>query len=153
MKSLFTFCALLFLLLTSCKITEKPEFLTVEKIEIQNVSTKEVTFKANALFKNKNSIGGQIITDSIQVFADQIWIGNIKAVPFNIPAKDTFVVPLQGHFSTLKLLNKKSEDLLSNVINIFKKQKMEISLKGNLVFKKGLFKYKYKVDKTKSVKF
>jgi len=153
MKSLFTFCVLLSLSLISCKVSEKPNFITVENIELQNISAKDVSFKANAIFENKNVIGGTIITDSIQVFADNLWIGNIIAEPFKIPAKDTFSVPLQGNFSTAKLLNQNAGDLLSNVINMFKKRKVDLTLRGDLLFKKGLLKYKYHVDKTNSIKF
>jgi len=153
MKSLFTFFILLSLTLVSCKLTERPKFVLVDKIEIQNISSKEVNFKANAIFENRNTIGGQIITDSIQVFADNVWIGKINTQDFNIPAKDTFSVPLQGHFSTSKLLNQKGGDLLSSVINIFNKRKVELTIRGNLIFKKGLFKYKYHINKTNNIEF
>ena len=153
MKSLFTFCALLFLTVTSCKVSEKPKFITVNNIEIENLSSEEVTFKADAIFENKNVIGGQIMTDKIDVFVDNTWIGEINAEEFNVPAKDTFAVPLQGHFSTSKLLEQKAGDLLSNVLNIFKSRKLPITFRGDLVFKKGLLKYKYHIDKTNNVRF
>jgi len=72
MKSLFTFYILLFLTFTSCTLTEKPTFVSIEDINLDKVSTDEITFDAAAIFKNPNSIGGKISSDVINIYLDSV---------------------------------------------------------------------------------
>lgn len=151
MKSLFTTVCLLSILIYSCTYNEKPIFISVENIELLKISNKQVTFKANAVFQNKNDIGGELVTDNITVFANNILIGQLKTEQFNVPARDTFTIPLTGHFSAEKILNNKNNDLINNVLSILTSKKIPITFKGNVIFKKGSFSYSYSIDQTNNV--
>jgi len=153
MKVLFTIFSVVCILFSSCTVNEKPEYLGVDKVKIESFKDNKITLSANALFKNKNSFGGTIFSDDIQVFTDNILVGNIIATEFNVPKKDTFSVPLTGVFSADQLLDQKAGDLLSKMMNILSNKKIEVGLKGNLTFKKGLFRYNYKIDKNETLNF
>ena len=153
MKALFTIFVSLSLFFTSCTVNEKPEYIGVDKVKIESIKNNKITLSANAIFKNKNSFGGTIFSDDIQVFTDDILVGNITATEFNVPKKDTFSVPLRGVFTTDQILEQKAGNLLSKVMNVLSNKKIEIGLKGNLTFKKGPFKYKYAIDKNDTINF
>ncbi|WP_010521029.1 hypothetical protein [Aquimarina agarivorans] len=152
MKVLYTWFSILVFITTSCNYSEKPTFIKVNKINIQNISNDSITFKADALFKNNNDVGGNLITENIDVFADGVLIGQLKTEEFNIPSKDTFAIPLQGKFSIDKILAKDQKDLVNSVLNMLTSKRIPISFKGDLLFKKGPFKYNYRIDQTNKVK-
>ncbi|WP_010179511.1 hypothetical protein [Aquimarina agarilytica] len=152
MKSLFTYLSIILLLTTSCKYDKKPTFINVEKINIQNINKGSVTFKADAIFKNNNDFGGNLVTENIEVFANSISIGHLQTEEFNIPTQDTFAIPLTGKFSIDKILAKDKNDIINNVLNILSSKKIPISFKGDVLFKKGPFKYTYHIDQTNEVK-
>lgn len=142
----------LFLLLIQCTVTEKPEFINIENIKINSISKGEVDITVNAIFENKNDIGGEIYTDHLDILIDSISVGSIKTKTFTVPAKSEFTIPLQGNFSTKALLNKKPNDLLKSVLNFIGSKKVPLTIKGDLVFKKGPFEYAYPVNQTEEIK-
>lgn len=151
MKSLFTFLILITFLFTNCTINQKPEFIGIGKVNIDSFKNNEVKLSVNALFKNNNSFGGTIISDDIQVFTNDIKIGTIEANEFNVPKKDTFSVPLKGVFTAEEILGKNKNDLLSKMMLVLSNKKIELGFKGNLVFKKGVFKYSYSINETDKI--
>ena len=152
MKSLFTFLLVAVSILSGCKLRQKPTFVSIEKINLDKVSTDEITFEAAAIFKNPNIIGGEISSETIEIFVDSILVGQIYPSNFNVPAKNEFSIPLQGRLSTKKIMERNNDDLLSNLINIVTNQKIAITFKGNLIFKKGLFKHTYHVNETNNIR-
>jgi len=151
MKSLFTFYILLFLTFTSCTLTEKPTFVSIEDINLDKVSTDEITFDAAAIFKNPNSIGGKISSDVINIYLDSVQVGQLFPSDFTVPAKNEFNVPLKGRLSASKILKKNNGDFLSNILSIIKSKKVAITFKGDIQFKKGFLKHTYHVDETNEI--
>lgn len=152
MKSLFTFLLVAISTLSSCTLREKPTFVSIEKINLDKVSSEEITFKASAIFKNPNSIGGEISSETIKIFVDSIPVGQLYPSSFNVPAKNEFSIPLEGRLSTKKIMGRNNNDLLSNLINIVTSQKVAITFKGDLIFKKGLFKHTYHLNETNDIR-
>lgn len=152
MKSLFTFLLVAVSILSSCTLREKPTFVSIEKIDLDKVSSKEITFKAAAIFKNPNSIGGEISSETIEIYVDSIQVGQIYPASFSVPAKNEFSIPLEGRLSTEKILERNNNDLLSNLLSIVTSQKVAITFKGNLVFKKGFLKHTYHVNETNDIR-
>lgn len=152
MKSLFTFLLVAISTLSSCTLREKPTFVSIEKINLDKVSSEEITFKASAIFKNPNSIGGEISSETIKIFVDSISVGQLYPSSFNVPAKNEFSIPLEGRLSTKKIMGRNNNDLLSNLINIVTSQKVAITFKGDLIFKKGLFKHTYHLNETNDIR-
>lgn len=151
MKSLFTFYILIFFAFTSCTLSEKPTFVSIEKIDLDKVSTDEITFNAAAIFKNPNSIGGKISSDVIDIYVDSIQVGQLFPSNFTVPAKKEFNIPLEGKISTGKILKQKNGDFLSNIMSIIKSQKVAITFKGDIQFKKGFLKHTYHINETNEI--
>lgn len=150
MKTLIYFICIP-LLLISCTYDEKPEFIQVNNIKIIHISVEKIKFEAKALFKNPNDIGGKLITENIDIFADNELVGSISAEEFNVPVRDTFLIPLKGNIATSKIFKKKGSDILNTVLSILQKKKVAIRFKGDIVFKKGPFSYTYNLDHTNEV--
>lgn len=132
----------------ACKYQEKPKFIRVDRIELGNVSIKEIDFEADAVFANNNHIGGKLVTQNIDVFVDEILVGNLRTKEFNVPARDTFMIPLQGKIATDKIIQKKGQSLLNNILSIVRAKKVNVRFEGDILFKKGPFSYTYKVNQT-----
>jgi len=140
--------ALMALTSVACKYQEKPKFIRVDRIELGNVSIKEIDFEADAVFTNSNHIGGKLVTENIDVFVDEILVGNLRTKEFNVPARDTFMIPLQGKIATDKIIQKKGQSLLNNILSIVSAKKVNVRFEGDILFKKGPFSYTYKVNQT-----
>lgn len=132
----------------ACKYQEKPKFIRVDRIELGNVSIKEIDFEADAVFTNSNHIGGKLVTENIDVFVDEILVGNLRTKEFKVPARDTFMIPLQGKIATDKIIQKKGQSLLNNILSIVSAKKVKVRFEGDILFKKGPFSYTYKVNQT-----
>ena len=151
MKSLFTFIFVAISLLSSCTLHEKPTFVAIQKIDLDKVSSKEITFKVAAIFKNPNSIGGKISNETIEIYLDSIPVGKLYPNNFSIPAKDEFSIPLEGRLSTEKIMDRNQNNLLNNLLSIVTKQKIAITFKGDLIFQKGILKHTYHLNETKDI--
>jgi len=149
MKILFLYC--LVLMLMSCTYKQKPKFIRIDKIELGTVSTKNVDFKADAVFTNGNDIGGKLSTENIDIYVNEVILGHLKAKEFNVPARDTFLIPLEGKIATSKIFSKTGGGLLNNLLTILQKKKVNVGFKGDILFKKGPFSYTYKVDRTNEI--
>lgn len=150
MKKLIVLLASI-LLFGACKFREKPDFIRVDRIDLGKVTLQEITFEADAVFANKNNIGGKLVTDNIDVYVDDVLVGNLKTKEFYVPAKDTFTIPLQGKLAADKILKKDGNSILSNILSIISSKKIEVRLEGDIVFKKGPFSYTYSINKTSKV--
>lgn len=135
----FLILALLGLAVISCKYKEKPEFVKVDRIDLGEVSLKEIDFEADAMFTNGNDIGGKLFTENIDIYVDNILVGHLKTKEFAVPARDTFMIPLKGKISTEKILKKNGGNLLNNILSIVKSKKVDVRFEGDIVFKKALF--------------
>jgi len=137
---------LVFLVSTSCKLTEKPEFVRVDKIDVVKADLNMVALKANAVFMNHNHLGGSLRTDNIDVYVDNHLIAKVSAEEFKVPAKDEFVVPLAVNFETEKLLNNENNGLLGALVKQFLNQKVMVQFKGELTYKVAGFNASYPID-------
>lgn len=135
----------------NCTYNEKPQFIRVDSINVGTISTKTVNFKANAVFANSNTIGGKLATENIDIIVNEEVLGHLKAKEFQVPARDTFSIPLEGKILTSKILSKSGQGLLGDILSIIQEKKVTIGFKGTIQFKKGPFTYNYLVDKTEEV--
>ena len=136
-----------------CKYKEKPEFIKVEKIKVENYKKGDVTISADVFFKNPNDYGGKLITENIDVYLNDIQIGKVNTEEFNVPAKDTFAIPLTATFDLMKQVRNNSEALGGNILNLILKKEFKLSFKGPIQFSKGPFNYTYDLDQTNTVSF
>ncbi len=153
MKWVSLFLIISSLLLSSCKYNEKPEFVRLDRIELGEMSIQTVNFEVDAVFTNGNDIGGKLVTENIDLYVDNVLVGNFKTEEFNVPARDTFLIPLKGKIRTDKILKRKKSDMLNQILAIVNSKKVTVRLEGDIVFKKGPFSHTYKVNKTDQIAF
>ncbi len=137
--------------LIGCKLTEKPEFLRVDKVDVVRADLRTVALKADAVFLNHNHLGGTLRTDNIDVFVDDHLVAKVSAEEFKVPKKDEFVVPLAVNFDTSKLIDSENNDLLGSLLKQFLNKKVIVQFKGELAYKVAGFSSTYPIDHTEEI--
>lgn len=133
----------------NCTVTEKPEFVEVKNIKVVESTSEYVTLTADALFMNKNDIGGELKTDEIKVFVNDSEMANISTKSFQVPAQDEFTIPLKARISTDSIFSDKN---LGGLVNSLFSKKIKVQYKGDIVYKALGFSYAYEIDVTSDVK-
>ncbi|MFD2543805.1 LEA type 2 family protein [Lacinutrix gracilariae] len=133
----------------SCSVKEKPEFLRVDNIKVDDTNSKYITLSADAYFINPNDISGELKTDEIKVFVNNNQMATVKTKSFKVPARKEFSIPLEANVPTDSLLSNKS---LSGLLGSLLSQKMKVQYKGQIKYKVFGFSHTYDVDETENVK-
>jgi len=137
------------LIVFSCKVKEKPEFLRVENIKVLESTASSVTLTADAFFLNPNDIGGELKSDGIKVFVNDNEMATVVTKSFKVPAKNEFRIPLKAVIPADSIFsNKNIGDLIGSLFS----KKMKVQYKGDIKYKTLGFTYTYEVDKTEDVK-
>tara|TARA_R110002049_G_scaffold306635_1_gene505475 strand:- start:50166 stop:50621 length:456 start_codon:yes stop_codon:yes gene_type:complete len=142
---LSTICAMLF----GCSISEAPQFIGIENIQVLESTSKHVTFTADAFFINPNDIGGTLKTDEIKVFVNDNEMATVSTESFNVPAKKEFTIPLKTNIPTDSLYSNKN---LSGLLGSLFSKKVKVQYKGDIKYKILGFSHSYSIDKTENVK-
>ncbi len=137
--------------ITACSFSKKPTFKYVDNLFVKNVSMREITLNADAIFDNPNHLGGKLSVEDIHVFVDNIDVGTISAQEFNVPAKSEFSIPLQGTFSLSKIYEENKNSLLGSVLKVIQTDSLQIQYKGVIRYHLGNFSYPYQIDKQQKV--
>ncbi|MDO5981199.1 hypothetical protein [Flavivirga spongiicola] len=148
MRNIIILSTMLFVFI-SCSVNEKPEFLYVENIKVQESTAKHITFTADAFFINPNDIGGELKTDEIKVYINNNEMATISTESFEVPAKKEFSIPLKANIPTDSIFSNKN---LGGLIGSLFSKKIKVQYKGNIVYKILGFSYTYYIDKTEDVK-
>ncbi len=135
----------------SCSISKKPEFKYISNIEVKNVSMRNVTIQADAVFHNPNKVNGKLSVDDIHIFVDNIDVGAISSKKFDVPSRKEFTIPLEGTFSLSKIYKENKNNLLGNVLKIVQTDSLLINYKGSIRYHFANFSYPYKIDKEQKV--
>jgi len=133
----------------SCTIKEKPEFLRVENINVQESNSEFIVLTAEAFFNNPNTVGGTLETDGITITVNNMEVGTVSSKAFKVPAKKEFSIPLSANIPTKKLLNLNN---LSGLLNSVLNKSMKVQYKGYIKYKIFGFSHKYTVDEIEDIK-
>ena len=136
----------------SCTVKEKPIFKGIEHIEVVNSNSKAITLKATALFENPNDVGGNLKSDAISIYVNDIKLATLSSESFAVPARKEFTIPLKVAISTDSILKMRGTDAISFLINSLLKKKIKVQYKGELIYKTFGFSYSYPIDETEMVK-
>lgn len=147
----FILVFLTLILLSSCKINEKPEFLRVDKVDVVSANLNTISLEADAIFLNHNHLGGTLKTDNIDVYIDEHLIAKVSTEEFKVPAQNEFAVPLSVNFDTAKLLEDKEGDLLGSLINQFLNRKVLVQFKGDLVYRVAGYSSSYSINHVEEI--
>ena len=133
----------------SCTIKEKPEFLRVENINVQESNSEFIVLTADAFFNNPNTVGGTLETEGITITVNNMEVGTVSSKAFKVPAKKEFSIPLSANIPTKKLLNLNN---LSGLLNSVLNKSMKVQYKGDIKYKIFGFSHKYTVDEIEDIK-
>ena len=133
----------------SCTIKEKPEFLRVENINVQESNSEFIVLTADAFFNNPNTVGGTLETDGITITVNNMEVGTVSSKALKVPAKKEFSIPLSANIPTKKLLNLNN---LSGLLNSVLNKSMKVQYKGDIKYKIFGFSHKYTVDEIEDIK-
>jgi|SRR5690606_6029143 len=133
----------------ACTVSEKPQFIGVEHIEIIESTPQFITFTAQARFLNPNDIGGELQTDEIKVFVNNNEMASVSTENFEVPAKTEFSIPLKTHVPTDSIFSNKN---LGGLIGSLFSKQVKVQYKGDIKYKVFGFSHTYSVDVTENVK-
>jgi len=137
------------LILKSCTVTEKPQFIGVDNIKVVESTSKFITITADAFFINPNDIEGEMQTDEIKVFVNDNEVASVSTESFEVPAKKEFTIPLKTNVPTDSIFSNKS---IGRLIGSLFSQKIKVQYKGDINYKVFGFSHSYGVDVTENVK-
>lgn len=132
----------------SCSVTEKPEFLNLERVELKHADKHSVTIFAKALFKNPNHVGGQLQANNITITVNDVKVATLQTEPFTVPAKDEFSMPLEITIPTKKVINTNS---LSGILNSLITQELTIQYLGDIQYSAIGITYNYPLNYTQNI--
>lgn len=150
MRKIILLLVILFLTV-SCKLTEKPEFVRINTVDVVHADFNTVTLKADAVFMNSNHLGGNLRTDNIEVFVDEHLVANVSSEEFKVPSQDEFIVPLLVNFDSSKLIDEKNNALLGSLLKQFLNKKIIVRFKGALTYEVVGFSASYPIDHVQEV--
>lgn len=149
MKKLFTL--LIALALVGCSITKQPEFKEITRIDVKNISMRNVTIEADAVFNNPNILKGKVTIEDLHIFVDDIDVGVVSSQEFDVPARAEFTIPLQGQFSLAQIYAKNKKGFLGNILNVLTTDSLQIQYKGKLRYHLGSFSYPYTIEEKQNI--
>ena len=139
----------IFLLISSCTVNKKPEFVRIANIKLIESDKSSITLKAEAIFNNDNHVGGNLEIDNINIFFLENLVASVSSETFKIPAKDQFIIPLITKIETRKLINKNQ---INNIFESFINREIELKYKGDIVYRLSEFSYTFKIEDIQKLK-
>ncbi|MBF8151411.1 LEA type 2 family protein [Winogradskyella sp. F6397] len=141
--------SLTFTLLFNCSFTKKPEFVRLENFKVIDSNSKHVTIKTEALFLNKNDVGGTLKTDDLKVFINDLELASVVSDEFDVPKRERFTIPLTVKVATESLVNDKN---LGSLLGSLISQSLKVHIKGDIKYKIMGYSSTYSVDEIQDVK-
>jgi LEA14-like dessication related protein len=120
-------------LFQGCAKPIAPSFITLERVSIENIGTKESDFSAALKYYNPNNYAIAFKGAEADIFIENQLSGRSRVDSFfTVNAKDTFSIPVKLTIDTKKVLG--------NALSFLLKQEIEISIKGTAkVGRNGFF--------------
>ncbi|WP_225036158.1 LEA type 2 family protein [Winogradskyella sp. SM1960] len=140
---------LTFTLLFNCSFTKKPEFVRLENFKVIDSNSKHVIIKTEALFLNKNDVGGTLKTDDLKVFINDLELASVVSDEFDVPKRERFTIPLTVKVATESLVNDKN---LGSLLGSLISQSLKVHIKGDIKYKIMGYSSTYSVDEIQDVK-
>lgn len=123
------------LLIAGCDHLEPkdPEFITMQKVRVTNISAGNVTIEGDAVLRNPNAVGLDLTGIDIDVTVNEVEVGKARQTnsAVDIQANSNFTIPLAFDFKTKQVLG----DVILGVLGALIKQKVDVLYKGNIKFK------------------
>lgn len=150
MSKFFWLLGLVSLFVISCTVNESPEFVQISNVSVENYSNETITVTSDLVFLNPNSVGGILQVNNVKVWVNNTDLGNVNSADFKVPSKKEFTVPVIFEIPYNRIFKDK-KNIVLNVLQSFQTKSIEVSYKGNITYKLGVFAYDYPVDYTEII--
>jgi LEA14-like dessication related protein len=128
----------LFFFGVSCKKPEAPEYLGFQNIQVSKMDMQQSIISADVKFYNPNAFPMQLKKAEMDIFINEKPANHyVLDSTINIPAKDSFWVPVK--------LNLNINNLFSNALQSLMNDQLLIRLEGHVKVKKGGFSFRVPV--------
>ncbi len=148
MKRILLF-SLFFTLFFNCTVTERPEFIGLENMKVIDSNIQSITLSADALFLNKNDVGGTLKTDNIKIYINDNEVATLISDEFDVQKKENFKVPLTVAVATDSIIDKKS---LGGLLGSLISNRLKVQYKGDIKYKVLGYSSTYAIDETQDIK-
>ena len=129
LSALFVFAAII--ILTACANPRDLEYQDVKNFRLLEVSMKPKV-GMDVQFYNPNKFGMTMKDANIDLYINGLLVGNARlANTYNVPANDTFLLPVN--------LIADLEKVLPNALAILANNTMDVELKGSVKAGRGVF--------------
>ncbi|OAD44574.1 LEA type 2 family protein [Polaribacter atrinae] len=152
MKNLLYFI-LLFTLITSCSVKEKPIFIKVDNVKVTSFKGDTIRLKAQAFFENPNDVGGKISTDEIKVIVNGAEVAQVSSDEFEVPARKEFSIPLLVVIPAKKVFDNNKNGILGGLLNSFLNKSIKVQFTGDLKYTVFGYSSIYPIDQIQEIKF
>lgn len=140
---------LTFTLLLNCTVTEKPEFIKLDNIEVVDANSKNITLKADAFFLNKNDVSGTLKTDDLKVYINDLEVASVISDEFDVPKSKSFAIPITVKVATDSVISDKN---LGSLLGSFISKRLKVHYKGEIKYRIMGYSSTYTVDEIQNVK-
>lgn len=140
---------LTFTVLFNCSVTEKPEFIKLDNIQVIDSNSKNITLKADAFFLNKNDVGGTLKTDDLKVYINELEVASVMSDEFDVPKRENFTIPLTVKVATDSIISDKN---LGSLLGSLLSQSLKVHYKGEIKYRIMGYSSTYTVDEIQDVK-
>lgn len=144
--------SIIFLIITGCAVNKKPVFIKLDTVEVVSFKSDTIRFKAAAIFKNPNDIGGKIFTDKISVIFNGAELAQVSSSEFKVPARNNFTVPLFFVVPTKRVFENNKNGIIGGLLNSILSKTIDVQFKGVLEYKILGFSSVYQIDATQKIK-
>jgi hypothetical protein len=118
-------------------------------MKVIDSNIQSITLSADALFLNKNDVGGTLKTDNIKVYINDTEVATLISDEFDVPKKQNFKVPLTVAFATDSIIDKKS---LGGLLGSLISNRLKVQYKGDIKYKVLCYSSTYAIDETQDIK-
>ena len=147
-----TLLSFISLLLFSCTVTQEPEFIGVENIQILSIKNGNFKIGGNVMFLNPNDVGCTVLKTDIKAFVNGIKIGKVaQKKMLSLEANKKFKLPILFSFTPQDIIKDK-KGIFDGVLNTLLNQSVDILLKGIVTLSKLGIPFDIDVESEEKIK-
>ncbi len=142
-KLLFLF---LIITITSCTLTQEPEFIKLDNYKIITFNKNEVKLGTSAYFINPNDVGVELVSTDIDVFVNELNVSKVNQVnSINLTSGNEFTIPLSVNIPTNKIVKDKG-GIFNGVLTTLFNKNIKVEYKGIVTLKKAGIKFDIDIE-------
>jgi len=138
----------LFILITlsSCTLTQEPDFVKLDDYKIITLNKNEIKLSADSYFLNPNDVGCEVVKTDIELLVNGLYVSKVNQPnSISLSAGKEFTVPLIVSVPTSSILKDK-KGILGGVLSGLFNKNIKIKYKGIITLKKAGFEYNVDIE-------